>query len=259
MTPMRKLAAAAALALGIASPAFAGEASKPPAQAWGFEGLFGTYDRGSLQRGYQVYKEVCAACHSTSQLRDRDLGVTPGGIGRGYSEDEVKAIAAEYKVMDGPNDNGEMFERTARPADRLHSPFANEKAARAANNGAYPPDLSLIVEARKNGPDYLYALLTGYKDPPAGVNLNDGMYYNEWFAGHQIAMPAPLSDDRVAYGDGTKATVSQMARDLTVFLAWASEPNLEQRKALGIKVILFLIVLSGILYAAKRKIWADVH
>lgn len=259
MTPMRKLAVAAALALGIASPAFAAEAPKPPAQSWGFEGLFGTYDRGALQRGYQVYKEVCAACHSMSQIRYRDLGVSAGGIGLGYSEDEVKAIAAEYKVMDGPNDNGEMFERTARPADRLHSPFANEKAARSANNGAYPPDLSLIVEARKNGADYLYALLTGYKDPPAGVKVNEGMHYNEWFAGHQIAMAAPLADDRVAYGDGTKATVSQMARDVTVFLAWASEPNLEQRKALGLKVILFLVILSGILYAAKRKVWADVH
>jgi ubiquinol-cytochrome c reductase cytochrome c1 subunit len=161
--------------------------------------------------------------------------------------------------MDGPNDDGEMFERTARPADRFKAPFANEKAARSANNGAYPVDLSLIVEARKHGADYIYALLTGYKEPPASVKLGEGMHYNAWFPGFQIAMGAPLSDDRVTYGDGTKATVSQMAKDVSVFLAWASEPNLEQRKALGIKVILFLVILAGLLYAAKRKVWADIH
>ena len=260
MSRMRNLVVAGALALGLAAPAIASEAPKPPSQSWGFEGIFGTYDRGALQRGYQVYKEVCAACHALHEIRYRDLASSrAGGLGLGYTDDEVKAIAAEYKVMDGPNDQGEMFERNARPADRLRSPFANEKAARSANNGAYPPDLSLIVEARKNGADYIYALLTGYKDAPAGVKLGEGMHYNQWFAGHQIAMAAPLSDDRVTYGDGTKATVSQMARDVTTFLAWASEPNLEQRKALGIKVILFLIVLSGILYAAKRKVWSDVH
>ena len=264
MLRMRELVLAGALALGLATTASAAESLKPPAQTWSFEGLFGTYDRAALQRGYQVYKEVCAACHAMSQLRYRDLG---GGsdaghgpvVGLGYSEAEVKAIAAEYKVMDGPNDEGEMFERTARPADRFKKPFANEKAARAANNGAYPVDLSLVVEARKHGADYIYALLTGYKDAPSGVKLGEGMHYNAWFPGHQIAMAAPLADDRVTYGDGTKATVSQMAKDVTTFLAWASEPNLEARKALGIKVILFLILLSGILYAAKRKVWAAVH
>ena len=264
MLRMRELILAGAVALGLAAPAMAAETLKPPAQSWSFQGLFGTYHRGALQRGYQVYKEVCAACHAMNQIRFRDLGGGSGAahsplVGLGYTDDEVKAIAAEYKVMDGPNDDGEMFERTARPADRFKAPFANEKAARAANNGAYPADLSLIVEARKYGADYIYALLTGYKDPPAGVKLGEGMHYNAWFPGFQIAMGAPLSDDRVTYGDGTKATVSQMAKDVTTFLAWASEPNLEQRKALGIKVILFLVILSGLLYAAKRKVWSDIH
>jgi len=265
MSRMRGLVFAAAIAAGVAgAQAQAAEAPKPPSQSWSFEGLFGTFDRAALQRGFQVYKEVCAACHAMSQIRYRDLGGGTGAahepvIGLGYTEDQIKALAAEYKVMDGPNDEGEMFERPARPADRLNKPFPNEKAARAANNGAYPVDLSLVVEARKNGPNYLYALLTGYQDPPAGFALGEGMHYNAWFPGYQIAMGAPLSDDRVEYADGTKATVSQMARDVTTFLAWASEPNMESRKALGVKVILFLVLLSGILYAVKRRVWADVH
>jgi ubiquinol-cytochrome c reductase cytochrome c1 subunit len=260
-----KLLIASVLALGLgAGAASAASGPKPPAQEWPHSGFFGTFDRAALQRGFQVYKEVCAACHAMNQIRYRDLGGGTGAsheplIGLGYTEAEVKAIAAEYTVIDGPNDNGEMFERPARPADRFKRPFANEKAARAANNGAYPVDLSLIVDARHNGADYLYALLTGYADPPAGFALGDGMHYNAWFPGFQIAMGAPLSDDRVVYGDGTKATVSQMARDVTTFLAWASEPNLEARKALGIKVMLFLIVFAGLLYAVKRRIWAGIH
>jgi ubiquinol-cytochrome c reductase cytochrome c1 subunit len=152
-----------------------------------------------------------------------------------------------------------MFQRPAKAADRMPSPFANEQAARAANNGAYPPDLSLIIEAREGGADYMYALLTGYRDPaPEGVTMNPGMYYNEYFPGHQIAMPPPLMDDRVTYADGTQATLSQMSRDVATFLTWAAEPNLEQRKSLGIKVLLFLIVLTALLYALKRQIWSDV-
>lgn len=265
MVKLRALLAAFGLATILAVPAVAAEAPKPPAQKWSFDGLFGTYDRAALQRGFQVYKEVCANCHAMNQLRYRDLGGGTGAghggpvVGLGFTEDEVKAIAAEYKVMDGPNDQGEMFERPARPSDRFKKPFPNEQAARAINNGAYPLDLSLIVEARVGGADYIYALLTGYKDPPPGMQLNDGMHYNEWFAGHQIAMGQPLNDDQVTYADGTKATISQLARDVTTFLVWASEPNMEQRKALGIKVILFLILFSGILYAVKRKIWADLH
>lgn len=264
MVRMRELVLAGALAFGIAGTAGAAEAPKPPAQSWSFEGIFGTFDRAALQRGYQVYKEVCAGCHALNQIRYRDLGGGTGAaheplVGLGFSEAEVKAIAAEYTVMDGPNDDGEMFERPARPADRLRKPFPNEKAARAANNGAYPLDLSLIVDARQDGANYVYALLTGYVDPPPSVKLGEGMHYNAWFAGHQIAMAAPLSDDRVDYADGTKATVSQMAKDVTTFLAWASEPNLEARKALGVKVILFLIILTGLLYAAKRKVWSSLH
>lgn len=251
---LKSFVLAAALAAGLGSAAPAAEGVKAPSQSWSFDGLFGTFDRAALQRGFQVYKEVCAACHSMSLLRYRDLS------GLGYNEDEIKAIAAEYKTMDGPNDQGEMFERNARPADRFRKPFANENAARAANNGAYPVDLSLVVEARKDGANYVAALLAGYKDPPpAGVTLMEGMHYNEYFPGHQIAMAAPLSDDRVTYGDGTKATVAQMSKDVVTFLAWAAEPNMEHRKALGVKVILFLIILSGLLYAVKRKVWADLH
>ncbi|MBM3522960.1 MAG: cytochrome c1 [Alphaproteobacteria bacterium] len=259
---LKSLVLAAVLAAGLGTAAPAAEGVKPPSLTWSFEGLFGTFDRGALQRGFQVYKEVCAACHTVSQLRYRDLSQL------GYNEDEIKAIAAEYKVMDGPNDRGEMFERNARPADRFHKPFPNEQAARAANNGAYPVDLSLIVEARKNGANYLAGLLSGYRDkPPAGLKnadgsefkMMEGMHYNEYFPGHQIAMGAPLSDDRVTYGDGTKATVAQMSKDVVTFLAWVSEPNLEHRKALGVKVILFLVILSGLLYAVKRKVWADLH
>ncbi len=261
---VRSLILAGALSLGLLGSALAAGAPTPPAQKWSFEGLFGTYDRASLQRGFQVYKEVCAACHAMNQIRFRDLGGGPGGahsplIGLGFTEDEVKVIAAEYKVTDGPNDQGEMFERTARPSDRFKSPFPNERAARAANNGAYPPDLSLIIDARKNGANYLYGLITGYKDAPAGVQMADGMNYNEWFPGYQIAMVQPLNDDQVTFADGTKATVAQMARDVVTFLAWASEPNMEHRKALGVKVILFLLVLSGLLYVVKRKVWADLH
>jgi len=174
--------------------------------------------------------------------------------------DEIKAIAGEFEVTDGPNDDGDMFTRPARPADRFASPFENVQAARASNNGALPPDLSLITKARKGGGDYIYALLSGYaEEPPADFELADGMYYNKVFPGHQIAMNPPLGDDAVEYTDGTKATTAQMAKDVTTFLVWAAEPEMEERKRLGIKVMLFLIVLTGLLYALKRKIWSDLH
>ncbi|HEX2112870.1 MAG TPA: cytochrome c1 [Alphaproteobacteria bacterium] len=259
---MRKLAFAAFAAFVVLAPAQAAEEGPSiPQQKWSFEGILGTYDRAALQRGFQVYKEVCASCHSMDLVRYRDLG--PPGIGGngglGFSADEVKALAAEVEVTDGPNDAGEMFQRPGRPADKFKAPFANANAARAANNGALPPDLSLIAKARVGGPDYVYALLTGYSDPPAGVTMMEGMAYNKFFPGHQIAMPPPLNADQVNYADGTKATVEQMAHDITSFLAWAAEPELEARKRLGVKVILFLIILSGLLYITKRKIWADVH
>jgi ubiquinol-cytochrome c reductase cytochrome c1 subunit len=254
---LKRLVAAAALSAAIFVPALscraADEAPPLPHQQWSFDGVFGTYDRASAQRGFQVYKEVCSTCHAVKHLYFRDLADL------GYNEDEVKAIASTYEVTDGPNDQGQMYQRPARPSDPIPGPFPNDLAARAANNGALPPDLSMIVKAREGGPDYVYGLLTGYKDPPGGFNLLPGMYYNEYFAGHQIAMPPPLSDNAVTFADGTSATVPQMAHDVVTFLTWAAEPNLEPRHRTGFKVILFLVVAAGVFYAAKRKIWATVH
>jgi ubiquinol-cytochrome c reductase cytochrome c1 subunit len=246
--------AAVAVALAVAVPAqAAGPSVAIPSQTWSFGGLFGTFDRASAQRGFLVYKQVCASCHAMKQLAYRNLE------GIGLSEEEIRAIAAEVMIVDGPNDDGEMFERPGRPSDRFRSPYPNPQAARAANNGAYPPDLSLIVKARPNGANYLYALLTGYREsPPPGVEPLEGMHYNEYFPGHWIAMAQPLWPDMVDYPDGTPATIEQMARDVTTFLAWAAEPELEQRRAMGVRVILFLIVLAGLTYGVKRKIWADL-
>lgn len=245
------LAAAMVLAAGVAVAAVG---SKPPDRDWSFEGLFGTYDRAAAQRGFQVYSQVCAACHSLRLVAYRNLA------GIGFAEDQIKAIAAEFEVPDGPNEEGEMFTRPATPADRFAKPFANANAARFANNGALPPDLSLITKARKGGADYIYALLTGYADePPEGVEMMPGMMYNTYFPGNQIAMAPPLAEGAVEYADGTKATVAQMASDVTTFLAWAAEPEMEERKRMGVKVLLFLIVLTAMLYALKRQIWKDVH
>jgi ubiquinol-cytochrome c reductase cytochrome c1 subunit len=250
---MRKLVLALLATVVLSAPAVAAESKKPPGQSWSFDGIFGTFDRAMAQRGFQVYKENCTSCHSMNLLRYRNLGAL------GFSEDEVKAIAASVEVTDGPNDQGEMFQRTGRPSDKFKAPFANANAARAANNGAYPPDLSVITKARAGGADYIHAVLTGYEDPPAGVTLLEGMNYNEYFPGKQIGMPKPLNDDQISYTDGTKATVDQMARDVATFLTWAAEPEMEHRKALGVKVILFLLLLSILLYAVKRRVWADVH
>lgn len=251
-------ATGAALALAVAinpGPArAAGEALVPPSQGWSWEGIFGTFDRAAAQRGFQVYKEVCSSCHSMQYLYYRDLE------GLGYSEDEIKAIASEYDVQDGPDDDGEMFDRPAIPSDPFYKPFPNDNAARAGNNGALPPDLTLMVEARPRGADYLYALLTGYsEDVPDGIELQEGMSYNAWFKGNQIAMAQPLYGDDVEYADGTPATISQQASDLTTFLAWAAEPNLEERKSMGIKVMIFLVIFLGMLIALKRKIWSNVE
>jgi ubiquinol-cytochrome c reductase cytochrome c1 subunit len=251
MRSLKALALAASLLA--AGPALAaGGGPTPPDARFGFAGLFGTFDRGALQRGFQVYKEVCSACHAMRQLAYRNL------LDIGLSEAQVREIAAQFQVTDGPNDEGQMFERPARLADRFRSPFPNEQAARVANNGAYPPDLSVMVKARPNGANYLKALLTGYVDPPADVQLMDGMHYNAWFPGYQIAMPNVLNEDQVEFADGTRATVEQMARDVTTFLAWAAEPELEQRRQMGVKVLVFLAILGGLVYATKRKIWADV-
>lgn len=250
---LKKIILAAGFTLGLMSGAQASEGVALPKQDWSFYGIFGTYDRAAAQRGYQVYKEVCAACHAMHLVSFRNLQDL------GFSEDEVKAIAASYKVTDGPNDAGEMFERAARPSDKFVSPFPNENAARASNNGAYPPDLSLIAKARVGGPDYLYALLTGYEKAPADVQLLDGQHYNKYFAGHKIAMPQPLNDGQVTFADGTQASISNMAHDVAVFLNWTAEPELERRHRLGVQVILFLIVATGFFYAAKRRVWADLH
>ncbi len=253
---------AARLALAVALVFFGGfagivraeeEAPAPPRQHWSFNGVFGTYDRAALQRGFQVYKEVCAACHAVKHLAFRDLAEI------GYSEDQVKGIAAQVQVTDGPNDSGEMFQRPGRPSDPIPGPFANDQAARAANNGALPPDLSLITKAREGGADYVDAILIGFKDAPSGMKMNPNMNYNEYFVGHQIAMPPPLNPDQVKFTDGTPATVPQMAHDVVTFLSWAAEPTLEQRHRIGFKVILFLIVATGVFYAAKRKVWSRVQ
>ena len=250
----RALALAVAVALALAAgAAMAAEGSKPPEQKWSFDGLFGTYDRAAAQRGFLVYNTVCAACHGLSLVAYRNLA------GVGFKEEEIKAIAAAKEVSDGPNDQGEMFARPGRPADRFARPFANDNAARAANNGALPPDLSLITKARKGGADYLYALLTGYKEPPTGMTMMEGMQYNAYFPGNQIAMLPPLAEGGVEYADGAKATVQQMAHDVSTFLTWAAEPEMEERKRMGVKVLLFLIVLTAMLYAMKRQIWTDVH
>lgn len=245
--------------VAFAAPAPAAETLAPPKQHWAHQGAFGTYDKAALQRGFQVYKQVCAACHGMKLLSYRNLA------GIGYNEDEIKAIAAEYTVIDGPNDDGEMFERAARPSDRFKSPFANDKAARAANGGALPPDMSLIVKSRHHHENYVFALLTGYTTPPATDDKGEpiimpaGMYWNKYFAGNMIAMAPPLVEDGVSYADGTAASVEQMAKDVTQFLAWTGEPHMEERKQMGLKVVLFMLVFAGIMLAAKRKVWAAVH
>lgn len=252
MTKLRAILAA--LALGVSAPAFAaGGDIQIPSHDWSFEGPFGTFDRAELQRGYQVYKEVCAACHAMKYVAFRNLRDI------GFTEAEVKALAATFEVTDGPNDSGEMFQRPALPQDKFPSPFPNEKAARAANGGAYPLDLSLIAKARAGGPEYLRALLIGYQDAPAGVEVGEGLQYNAYFPGHQIAMPKPLNEDQVTYADGTKASVEQMAHDVSAFLMWAAEPKLEDRKRMGLKVMIFLVVLTGLFFAAKKRIWAKLH
>lgn len=224
-----------------------------PDYEWTFEGMFGTYDRAALQRGLKVYQNVCAACHSLDRVYFRNLHAL------GYSDNQIKALASQYTVNDGPNDDGEMFERPGKPSDRFPGPYPNKQAAKAANNGAYPPDMSLLVKARPGGADYIRALITGYEEPPAGVELLEGQYWNEYMAGHVIAMPPQLSDDMVPYEDETPQTAEQYAADVSHFLAWAAEPEMEERKQTGIKVLIFLLVFAGLMYAYKRKIWANVH
>ena len=250
---LRPVILAGGLALAVAGTAGAAEQADFDSRDWSFYGIFGTYDRPAVQRGYQVYSESCSICHGLKLVAYRNLAAI------GFSEAEVKAIAAQFEVTDGPDEEGEMFERSARPADRFVSPFANDNAARAANGGALPPDLSLITKARARGPDYVYALLNGYAEAPADHPVADGMSYNAVFPGAEIAMPPPLFEDGVEYADGTPASVEQMAEDVVTFLNWAAEPTLEERKRIGIKVMLFLIILSALFIAVKQKVWRDVH
>ena len=276
MTLLKTLAIAAASLVLSFGAAHAAEGQTPAKGInFSFEGPFGTFDRAQLQRGYKVYKEVCASCHSMHYVSFRNLS-QPGGPE--FTDEQVKAVAAGYTVQDGPNEQGEMFERAGLPSDRFPSPFPNEQAARVANGGAYPPDMSLITKYRPGwygtfnqlingigGPQYVYSVLTGYTpDDKVSEELKkeqpEGKYYNPYFAnGHWIGMPPPLTDDQVTYDDGTKATVDQMARDVSAVLAWPAEPTMEERKRTGFMVMIFLGILALLLYLVKKKIWANAH
>lgn len=239
--------------LAVATPALANSgAAHPKQENWAFDGATGKFDKPAVQRGMQVYKEVCSACHGLKRVAFRSL------TGIGFSEAEVKSLAAGYDIQDGPNDDGEMFTRPGRPSDKFPSPYANDKAARAMQNGALPPDLSLIIKAREDGANYVYSLLTGYGDAPEGVDVPEGGHYNKYFPGGVIKMPPPLANDQVTYQDGTNASMEQEAHDVVSFLQWAAEPEMEARKRMGIKVILFLGVMVAFFYVAKKRIWSNL-
>ncbi len=223
---------------------------------WSFKSFFGKFDRASLQRGYQIYTEVCASCHSLKHLSYRNLAEKGGPE---FSEAEAKAIASNFEVTDGPDSTGEMFTRPAKLSDKFVMPYANEEEAKSANGGAYPPDMSVLVKARKGGANYIYSLLLGYEDPPADMKLDDGVYYNKYMYGNKIKMAAPLSEDIVEYADGTKATTEQMSKDVVTFLMWAAEPHLEQRHKTGFRVIIYLIILTILVYFSMKKIWSRVE
>jgi len=270
---VRSFAAVALVA--IATPALAaGEAPHIERQQWSFSGPFGFFDRAQLQRGFKIYRENCSACHGLKFVAFRNLAEDGGPS---FTEEQAKQIASEYTVIDGPNEDGDMYERPAILADRFPSPFPNEEAARAANGGAYPPDFSLLAKARaahrgfpwfvfdiftqyqENGPDYIYSLLNGYEEDPEGVEVPAGQYYNHSFlAGKFISMAPPLYDEAVEYTDGTPMTTDQYARDVAAFMMWAAEPHLEERKKIGFRVMVFLIVFAGMLYFTKKKLWRNV-
>ena len=223
---------------------------------WSFKGLFGTFDRASLQRGYQVYKEVCSGCHSMKYLSYRNLSEEGGPE---FSIKETKAIAASYEVLDGPNNDGEMFTRPAKLSDKFVMPYENVKAAQASNGGAYPPDMSVLAKARGGGVNYIYSLLLGYEDPPIGTIMDEGVYYNKYMYGNNIKMAKPLEDDLIEYTDGTEATEEQMAKDVTTFLMWAAEPHLEARHKMGFRAISYLIILTLLVYFSMKKIWSRIE
>jgi ubiquinol-cytochrome c reductase cytochrome c1 subunit len=254
MRALRSFLLALLFGLIAAGPALAqDETPALPNENWSFSGLFGGLNLAAAQRGFWVYYNVCSNCHSMDQLHYRDLA------GIGLDPAQIKAIAASVTVPKGINDQGQPFTGPGLPASQFRSPFPNEEAARAALNGALPPDLSLIVNAREGGADYVYGILTGFVKPPADFKVPAGKYYNEYFPGHLIAMPPPLHDGLVTYADGTKATVPQMAHDVVTFLYWAANPEEVERKQMGVRVVLFLLLLTGLTYALKRKVWADVH
>lgn len=242
-----------ALFVSVPQAQSAGDAKHAEELEWSFNGATGTYDKAALQRGFKVYQQVCSACHAMKYVYYRNLSAL------GYSDAEIKAIASEYTVMDGPDDEGEMFERPAKASDRFVSPYQNDKQAAAVNNGAVPPDMSLLALARHGGPDYIHAILTGYGHAPEGKELLTGQYWNDYMPGNIIAMAPPLSDGMIEYTDGSAQTVEQYAKDVSHFLAWASSPDLESRKRTGVKVFLFLLVFAGVMYSVKKKVWANAH
>ncbi len=223
---------------------------------WSFKGLFGKFDRGALQRGYQVYTEVCSSCHSMKYVSYRNLAEKGGPE---FTEAQAKAIAASFEVTDGPNADGEMFTRPGKLSDKFVMPYENVKAAQAANGGAYPPDMSVLVKARGGGANYIYSLLQGYEDPPAGITLDEGVYYNKYMYGNKIKMANQLSDGLIEYGDGTEATVEQMSKDVTTFLMWTAEPHLEARHQMGFKAIVYLIILTILVYYSMKRIWSRIE
>ena len=243
------------LSLILSRASAAGEQQELLKVDWSFKSFFGKFDRASLQRGYQVYTEVCASCHSLKHLSYRNLAEKGGPE---FTELEAKAIASNFEVTDGPNSDGEMFERPAKLSDKFVMPYANVQEAIAANGGAYPPDMSVLVKARGGGANYIYSVLMGYDEPPAGMELDDGVYYNKYMYGNKIKMASPLDDDIIEYSDGTKATVDQMAKDVTTFLAWAAEPELEERHKTGVKVIIYLLLLTILVYLSMKNIWSRI-
>ncbi|MEO8557715.1 MAG: cytochrome c1 [Rhodospirillales bacterium] len=282
-----RLVAGVAVLAGIGTAAYAASEAMSPhvePQKWSFDGPFGTFDRAEVQRGFQVYRDVCSACHGLSLVAYRNL------TDLGLKEDEVKDLIKDIQVQDGPNDVGEMFDRNAKLSDRFKKPFANEQASRAANNGAYPPDLSLLAKAAETeseggipvirsfitklhntGADHIFGVLTGYRDYskltaadrislgiPANFKLGEGMYFNIHFKGFQIAMPPPLENGTVTFFGDAPNKLDDMARDVATFLTWAAEPKMEERKRTGVKVVLFLLAMAGLMYAIKRKIWSNV-
>ena len=251
----KRLIIVISLTLIFIKPLFSAETIDPIKVNWSFKELTGKFDRASLQRGFQVYKEVCASCHSMQYLSYRNLG-EPGGPE--FTQEEVKAIAASVEIEDGPDSQGEMFTRPGKPSDKFKSPYPNVQASTVANGGAYPPDMSVLVKARPGGADYMYSVLMGYEEPPAGMKLDDGVYYNKYMIGQKIKMASPLSDGIVEYSDGTEATMDQMAKDVTTFLAWAAEPELEERHRVGFKVIIYLILLTILVYLSMKRIWSRI-